>query len=255
MQNLDETPSIAIGLTDSTSKEAVAAADDFLQSVFGEKPAFITLSHLAGPNDLVQILLDSAHWEALAKLVFSAGGVAFAAQIGTRAADAVWDGIGARFKRKDVSKSSGEDEKAEAASRSLDALIAKTMKLDNSVFLGLPSPNPNWFGRRNIGIPIQGESSNEVLRALGTLTLVGPELERIFGEIRLADPNANVDSVLNSGMGGSLLLLDDGSVEVYLVINSIGSDGQPLRRELNLFFNPDGTRNTTKSLRAIDEPI
>jgi hypothetical protein len=116
---------------------------------------------LAGPNEIIQVLLDGLSWAAIVKGLVGAFGVGIA----TKAGQDTWGMLTKKFGKKD----SKVPEWSEDQVRRLVAILHEAMK-ENSVTFGSKIPELSWADRHP-GIVLSSADPAEIVRIASVLAL------------------------------------------------------------------------------------
>jgi hypothetical protein len=205
----DESELVIAGAS-GISASALLNATDFVKRGFGINPRMERLRDLAGPNDVIQILLPWLTWGAAALLLRDFGGKAFADQIAKRLADEVFDKAKALLSKKEPPAVPQD------VMYSLKATVSSGIASGNTVILGFQVDD-----FRNVGIAIAEADDRAILEAMLLLTQIGPLLLADIEQLNAAAPGWYYEAK-NEDCSGAIMQDTTGAATV--VVRVPGSD-------------------------------
>jgi hypothetical protein len=177
-----------------------------IEEITGARPKPVRLEDLAGPNETIQILLDTEGWILLVKAV----GVIYGAELTKEAAKSTWKNAAPKLLQlAQLPKT--------AMVRLISAVGAAKKYTKASIILGFPR-NLNG-GRRHIGIEIESESPEDLSRVI---SLLGRHSEEILHrldewEASLAE-KGRASYRENSDCSTKISIEDDGSLLLHATV-------------------------------------
>ncbi|RVD71382.1 MAG: hypothetical protein E5V62_25875 [Mesorhizobium sp.] len=190
---------LTVTFSSPESGEAAAMSAAYMQKVIGENAVIRNAPGLAGPNDMVQILMHAAPWLAIYAL-----GRPFLESMLKEAGKDTWEAIKSRFKKP-----------APAAAKEDDVMylrvvletLAKAREEGNYVVLGFPIEETS-FKSRSIGIELEVVTPESLIMAAAILANIGDELESSLKEY-----DRKTSEIENRDCSCAIIVRGDGTTE------------------------------------------
>ncbi len=217
---------IRISMASGSVRASVEELRALSVRAFDREPEIQALMPLAGPNDMIQFLLDWELWEPLVL----GGAALYGGAIVTAAGTDTWAGMKSVITR-------ALKKKTKPVQATIVEQIAKiaveAMSNGNIVVLGLPIDEK--FQRRNLGVELVRGTPEEVYRAAVVLANIGPDVvAEINAELATGPLYASVE---NSDASCKVEVRPDGSVVVALQRGYESPD-----QRFTIEFDPQGER-------------
>lgn len=183
-----------IGMTVVTSQDDIERLDKAILGLFGKRAEQKPAGMLGGPNDLLQLLLNSVDWTAIAVLV-SPFAKSLWDRISTIAGRDIADKIIEKIRDKYSSISTNEKCSEENLARLLFSLEAANDP-DKIVSIGISLPTPPGEGR-NCTLSMERVSLRDFAEAANVIALFAPKIESLIENYTKAGFVVSGDSVIS----------------------------------------------------------
>jgi len=199
-----------LGIVYEPHPQELANLSDVLTEISGTPPEKEQILGYAGPNEVVQILVDASTWQnALSGLAMLFGGIftaSFAQELGKQAASEVW-------KEKKNYYDAVKRMSAAPFYRLVSAIQALRQK-DQTVTISVKTPSTP----RNASLVITSDDPAEIAWQISNVTRCAREIHDIIPQITDADPQSPLRNGNNPDMSIVIEVLESGDVKVLGVV-------------------------------------
>ncbi|MBX3373896.1 MAG: hypothetical protein KF817_08675 [Phycisphaeraceae bacterium] len=196
---------ISLGTVYEPHPREVAELSQAILSLTGEEPERRPIQGFAGPNDVVQILIDAATWpKALGAFGLLLGGkfaISFVSELGKRSAAEVW-------KNRENYAEALRRASAAPFKRLIEAIAALRQR-DQTVTIAVWIPGT----QRNAGLVITSEDPVEIIWEISNVARCAPQILEIVQRKRDASPYGEVDG-RNPDSSIQIEIAQDGSISI-----------------------------------------
>ena len=197
---------IDLGIVYEPHPRELAELDDALVEITGAQPSREHVVGYAGPNEVVQILIDAATWKnALSSLAALFGGtfaISFANELGKQVASEVW-------KEKKNYYEAVKQASANSFLRVVAAIQALRAK-EQTVTIAVRVPGTP----RNAGLVLTSNDPAEIAWQISNVTRCSVEIVEVIQQAQAANPGQPPRNGNNPDLSIVIEVLDNGDVRV-----------------------------------------